>query len=101
MPGSGEGRGQSPAGARSGQPEPASGISQPSRCGDLILERGVGTILLALSPLFVGALLAYHFRGMFDRSKGVVLVRIEGDRDWLRAESPVWPGLLLENNPEP
>ena len=55
-----------------------------------LIKRGVGLILLSLSPLLLGALLALLFRNLTDRRKGIAYVRSDGKIDWFQVRSTEW-----------
>ena len=55
-----------------------------------LIKRGFITMLLALSPLVIGALLALMFRNLTDEMKGITFVRSNGVINLFRVQSDEW-----------
>lgn len=55
-----------------------------------LIKRGIGLILLSLSPLVIGAGVALSFRDSTDRMKGIIYLRTDGKVNWFRVQSAMW-----------
>ena len=65
-----------------------------------LAQQGVEMLLLTLSPLVIGAILAYVFRGRSDHAKGVTYLCTDGDEAQFRVDSADWLREFLHSNPE-
>lgn len=65
-----------------------------------LTKRGIGTLLLVLSPLVAGAILALLFRTAADGAVGIKILRSEDGMIWLRSEDPTWMGEFVRSNPD-
>jgi hypothetical protein len=55
-----------------------------------LIRRGIGTILLVISPVIIGVLLAWFFRNQADQMKGVSFQKTDGRTDHFLAQSEAW-----------